>query len=53
MKFLRRLFRRQPQTMPSPSPEVLITRRGVRVNNRDREATAAYVRVHMALAVRK
>jgi hypothetical protein len=53
MKFLRRLFRRQPQTMPSPSTEALITGMCMRINNRDPKATANCVRVHMALAVRK
>ena len=49
MKFLRRLFRRQPQTFPTPEVSVIIARRAQRVNNRDAKTAAAYERIHSIL----
>ena len=49
MKFLRRLFRRQPQTFPAPSVDVLIARRAQRLHNRSASGAGAYERVHSIL----
>lgn len=48
MKFLRRLFCRQPQA----SIDFLIARRAVRVSNRRADVVTAYQRVHAILAAR-
>jgi hypothetical protein len=53
MNFLRRLFRRQPQTFPAPSVDLLIARRAMRLHNRSPRGAAAYERVHAILSVRK
>lgn len=53
MKFLRRLFRRQPQTFPTPEIPVLIARRAMRLHNRDRVGASAYERVHAILGAGK
>lgn len=50
MTFLRRLFRRQPQTTPSPSIDVLIASRAQKVGNRKTATVSAYRLVHSVLA---
>ena len=49
MKFLRRLFRRQPRTFPAPEVSVLIARRGQRLHNRSASGASAYERIHSIL----
>lgn len=51
MNFLRRLFRRQPQTFPAANVDVLIARRAVRLHNRSPKGASAYERKHAILSM--